>query len=302
MLRTCEACGTEFEQRAGPGKPRHWCYDCLPPVRTLGQAAYLRRWKELRGWDQSAYMKAWRTKNPAATEAYNARRRATNPYDFGIRKCCICGSKFKATMPNQANCSRQCYKSCVRKCAYCDKRIIKPKSSTRYENAYCDDTCKGLHYSVLRTPDRLPIGPVERTAINIIASRCEEQQQPQRIFISGPCAECARQFTASTTGRVAKYCSFKCSRRARKRKDKGSELSQRLRLQVFIRDDYICQLCGEPTNIDAHYNADDAPTVDHIFPKSIERIDEPWNLQTAHRRCNTQKRDAITANQLALAI
>lgn len=60
-----------------------------------------------------------------------------------------------------------------------------------------------------------------------------------------------------------------------------------LRAEIYERDDWICQLCGDRVDRDTHWNAPLAPSLDHIAPQSLGGSDEPENLRTAHRVCNT---------------
>lgn len=65
------------------------------------------------------------------------------------------------------------------------------------------------------------------------------------------------------------------------------------RVGVYERDGWVCQLCGGPIPKDVGPNDPQAPTLDHIIPQSWMLIPDhsPSNLQTAHRGCNSRKRD-----------
>lgn len=132
----------------------------------------------------------------------------------------------------------------------------------------------------------------ERRAIAITHVRGRERPQP-RTFYAGYCSWCGESFV--TTNPRVRYCSSRHGHYAHKN-GVPADLAQ----EIYERDNYICQICHEPTDPTLHYNHDDAPTVDHMLPKSVERIDEPWNLRCAHRRCNTARR-APDVTQLALA-
>lgn len=62
---------------------------------------------------------------------------------------------------------------------------------------------------------------------------------------------------------------------------------------VFERDDYACQICMEPLDMDAARSTPLAPTVDHIVPLSKGGHHTYANTQAAHFRCNTAKGDRI---------
>jgi len=64
---------------------------------------------------------------------------------------------------------------------------------------------------------------------------------------------------------------------------------KRHRTTVLERDNYVCQLCGEPTDPALRPVDDLYPTLDHIIPVSAGGKDDPENLQTAHRACNLGK-------------
>lgn len=58
-----------------------------------------------------------------------------------------------------------------------------------------------------------------------------------------------------------------------------------------------CSICGQPINYAAHYQAPDAPTVDHIrsWRDYPELRSDPANLAMAHRSCNTAKGVRLSA-------
>ncbi|WP_430228248.1 HNH endonuclease [Pseudarthrobacter oxydans] len=59
------------------------------------------------------------------------------------------------------------------------------------------------------------------------------------------------------------------------------------RQTILERDNYICQICGLPTDPDVSPSADTYPTVDHIIRVVDGGEDELYNLRTAHKWCNT---------------
>lgn len=63
-------------------------------------------------------------------------------------------------------------------------------------------------------------------------------------------------------------------------------ISDRVKLTVFERDGWVCQLCGDPTVLDAHPNSDWYPSLDHIQPWSKGGKHTVENLRVAHRWCN----------------
>jgi len=65
------------------------------------------------------------------------------------------------------------------------------------------------------------------------------------------------------------------------------------RKDVFERDNYICQICKQPTlpNVESSHSL--FPTVDHIIPLSKGGTHEYSNVQCAHLGCNSSKGNKI---------
>lgn len=86
-------------------------------------------------------------------------------------------------------------------------------------------------------------------------------------------------------------------------KQKSRGVPRSVRLEVYERDGWICQLCSGPVDPDADPLDNWAATLDHIVPRSHTLIPDhrPENLQLAHRWCNSVKGDEryYTAADLA---
>lgn len=65
------------------------------------------------------------------------------------------------------------------------------------------------------------------------------------------------------------------------------------RLAIYERDSWTCWICESEVNRDAHENADDAPSLDHVVPRSLGGGHASSNLRCAHRLCNSRRGAAI---------
>ena len=58
---------------------------------------------------------------------------------------------------------------------------------------------------------------------------------------------------------------------------------------IFIRDGWVCQICGKPVNPDEKYPSSVSPSIDHIVPLSRGGSHTFENVQLTHLKCNKQK-------------
>lgn len=94
----------------------------------------------------------------------------------------------------------------------------------------------------------------------------------------------------------ASYCSKTCrgiaERGPNPRKSSGRHsdwIPRADRMAAYERDDYRCHICGENVDMDAHWNDDWAPSLDHIEARHIGGGHSLANVRTAHRWCNSVK-------------
>lgn len=111
----------------------------------------------------------------------------------------------------------------------------------------------------------------------------------------GSCQRCGADLTGLRYSAI--YCSGRCSDNATKARKRAAgaqarkPLGRRLRHAVYLRDGWVCQICGVEVNLKALYPAADSATIDHIVPVVKGGTDDLSNLQTAHARCNLLKHD-----------
>lgn len=115
-------------------------------------------------------------------------------------------------------------------------------------------------------------------------------------WVGGECARCGTLFVARlVTGSATRHCSKACvlaDRRAVHRARKaGVKVTPGRRSAVYTRDNWICQICGDPVNPTVKVPSRDAPVIDHIVPLARGGAHAPENWQTAHFWCNSWKRD-----------
>jgi 5-methylcytosine-specific restriction endonuclease McrA len=116
---------------------------------------------------------------------------------------------------------------------------------------------------------------------------------PGAFWHAGRCRVCDAAF-------VSQHADVTCStvcRRLRQKPSLGSKdwISREDRRGVYVRDAFICQLCSEPVDQDADPLSNRYPSLDHIVPRSQGGDDALSNLQTAHRICNSRRRDMSVA-------
>jgi len=68
---------------------------------------------------------------------------------------------------------------------------------------------------------------------------------------------------------------------------------------IFLRDNWVCGICGRKINKRLKYPNPLSSSIDHIIPLSRDGNDNPINVQAAHLRCNVGK-NAMNKGQLRL--
>lgn len=71
----------------------------------------------------------------------------------------------------------------------------------------------------------------------------------------------------------------------------GAPLTPGRRHAIYVRDNWTCQICGDPVNRAAQVPELDAPVIDHVVALAAGGSHGPDNWATAHFYCNSVKRD-----------
>ena len=83
-----------------------------------------------------------------------------------------------------------------------------------------------------------------------------------------------------------RYRKHHLNRKARQRNAFVAEVN---RIEIFERDSWICQICGDVVNSNFKHPDPFSASLDHIIPYAKGGTHEPSNTQLTHLRCNLSK-------------
>lgn len=165
-------------------------------------------------------------------------------------------------------------------------------------NPTCSPRCQGILRRTKERPSVELVGPVSKTWPPAYLVQEARASKPS-VFASGRCLWCGEWFTHDTriTGVVSRYCSDKCAKRfhkaSRQRRHGRFGIPRRRRLDIYERDNWMCQLCGDPVDQALHHLDNMAASLDHIECQSWALVPNhsDANLRLAHRLCNSLRSD-----------
>lgn len=220
------------------------------------------------------------------------------------RHCGHCGKIFAARTKAHKFCAKTCSREAARKTAPQQKCIGCGKNLGDYRSEHCTSCAQRIRHGwsgskelTLRTkPKQKPIQPIRNTA--------------PRTFKAGRCVVCAGHFlslnmdvTCSSGCQVAHYRAQKQEAKHRRRaRQRASYVAPVHRYRIFERDNWICQLCGEPISKAENYPSLWSASIDHIVPIAKGGAHEPSNCQAAHFICNSFKSDRLEGVGVCLKI
>lgn len=232
-----------------------------------------------------------------------------HPHGLLTKICTVCGREFQTYKSRQLTCS-----------ADCSEERRKQLGNERNRKRYA----KKARAAGIRSMEDIHAQSLERKT-QIAAERAVRQEERQkeinarreeRARIKAEniaywqnfrerriCECCGEEYIAKHP--LSKYCSDKCGRQFRKqqRKDRyaGIMADKNITLKRLAkRDGDICQICGERVDWFDKIRTEKTvicgdmyPSIDHIYPISKGGVHSWDNVQLAHRKCNTLKRDSI---------
>lgn len=149
-------------------------------------------------------------------------------------------------------------------------------------------------------------------ARGLCSTHYNQRHQPRRHAARAvPCTVCGTQIQRAVRAKHRPTCSAACrtllqhgvtagqtgtytwaqdaARRARRAGATVIEVFDRS--EVFVRDQWTCQVCGLPTDVTAPLFDPASPTVDHVVPLSKGGEHTQANAQCCHLGCNSSKSD-----------
>lgn len=308
-IRECDSCGEEY--RYDPGSNRRRCNSCR-----FGSCEWCGEWLRVPSGSKGRFcsaechndsMRNWFTCENCGEETYG-RKRTHDGEQFHKRRFCdrecfqehasngglsldpvpekkeTCRSCRMQFVVAWAGSERFCSDVCQarwewRDCPHCGERYHAPKGAS-----YCSSRCEWRDNKEGYNRER------------------RERYSRQR----NNCELCGQFFH----GR-GKYCPHGCRDKARRMRRREAKDRRRARLkeatveefgriEIYQRDNWQCQICGDKVDVDADPEGTDYPSLDHIVPISQGGEHSRRNVQLTHRSCNTDKADGAVGSQLLL--
>jgi hypothetical protein len=284
---TCQKCGDEFESTSPKAK---YCIGKCWGISKTGiiKCDYCGTLYSKR--DRRRYNHRYCSQECGLKHNAEIRR---NNSEIKERPCKICGKIFR---PRD---SRDKGIYCSKKCYGIDRRIPEHERVPEYKNVYfsqckecgkyftsrhratlCSLECRKKHYAK-RSQEKATNKYISRI---IICKHCgknhiTEYGRTRSSFCSDGCL---KKYTGQTA---------KAKRRAITRGIKAENINP---IEIFMRDGWICQLCGKRTLKSKRGTYHDrAPELDHITPIAHNGEHIRSNVQCACRICNQIKNAQI---------
>jgi len=208
----------------------------------------------------------------------------------------------------------------MRKCSECSKAVPKPKAG-RYSFT-CSVKCRKLRERRLRK-SKDKFSKICLTCKNSFTAKdareaycskdCKAKEYAMRLkekrakekeerpdFVEQACHYCNKPVwrLANRGGKVSHPVCRDAARRDWNRQKNSKRrkyrfISQSKFMEISIRDEWTCHLCGEEVDETLPRLAKMGASLDHVLPLSKGGTDHPENLKLAHFICNVRKGNRI---------
>ncbi len=206
-------------------------------------------------------------------------------------KCKQCGTLFQPKGTGRIT-------FCGRDCSFAHKRENAKGEQKAPRVPIVCRVCGGLFVGLMFAKDCSVACRKQSTRIAAMRSK------PRLTKPRTSCLHCGGPI--NRTRYVRLYCSNKCCKMAcEKRYNQANGYYHRIKArvhssvgcerfhpnEVFERDGWRCQICRKPVDKTKKHPHPKAPTIDHIVPVSKGGKHSMSNVQCAHSRCNSLRRD-----------
>lgn len=187
-------------------------------------------------------------------------------------------------------------KKFTKTCTFCDHTY----ETTHQHSSYCTGGCARRHKHGWSRSKELTLVPREPRPTTPPVTLV---RPARKRWFACNCRVCGAPFVA-----VAPYthCSDQCrkvTRRAgslaRRVREGKFSVPDTMRIAIYERDGWECQLCGTETSRKYDWSDPLSPTLDHIIPQSAQLLPDhsPRNLRLAHALCNSLRGDRQGINK-----
>lgn len=187
-------------------------------------------------------------------------------------------------------------------CASCYAKQYKAKRATKRDCAYCSTTFRAYHPDTEccsnTCTQRHRFGWAPTMAEIVVTSKVKTVRvipSKRSRWFACKCDVCGTGFIAEGYHAT---CSPECQARYRRARGKF-KVSDSVRLSVYRRDGWDCQICHTPTSRTYTHGDPLSPTLDHVVPQSQTPYPDnaPANLRLAHALCNAIRGDRPGSDQ-----
>ena len=221
-------------------------------------------------------------------------------------KCQLCGTPF--TQGKRGRPRKFCTVDCTLKAHKPAKKEVTQRNcdkcgQTTNNPRFCSRECRHRYHAAQARQRKRKYPPgVYRNRKKKVVQRIKVRKcQTCDLVIWGRwlCDECRRKRVRENNRASKKRNGYVPDKQIQKARRMGAIIETIDRRKVYAKDNYICQLCNQPTDPSAHHWDNNYPSIDHIKPLAKGGNHTYDNVQTAHRGCNSRKQARYEqANQI----